>query len=78
MSINFNSPLPEIEWKKSMLMLSYSAAVSILEPKLDNTVFKAESSILGYDLIRRDRNRHLHVLLDMIFAKTLKTLCIMR
>ena len=78
MSINFNSPLPEIERKKSMLMLFYSAAVSILEPKLDNTVFRAESSILGYDLIRRDRNRHLHVLLDMIFAKTLKTFYIMR
>ena len=41
-----------------MPMLSYPAAIGILESNLDRTVFKPASSILCYDLIKRDRNRH--------------------
>ena len=41
-----------------MPMLSHPATIGILLSNLDRIVFKPASSILCYDWMRRDRNRH--------------------
>ena len=56
--LNINSLLPKIEELRSIAKLTNAAVIGISESKLDKTIFNAEISIEGYDIIRKDRNRN--------------------
>ena len=55
--LNINSLLPKIEELRSIAKSTNAAVIGISESKLDKTIFNAEISIEGYDIIRKDRNR---------------------
>ena len=56
--LNINSLLPKIEELRSIAKSTNAAVIGISESKLDKTIFNAEISIEGYDIIRKDRNRN--------------------
>ena len=56
--MNINSLLPKIDELKSIAKSTNAAVIGISESKLDKTIFNAEISIEGYDIIRKDRNRN--------------------
>ena len=56
--LNVNSILPKIEELRSIAQNTKAAVIGISESKLDKTVFDSEVAIEGYDLLRKDRNRH--------------------
>ena len=75
--LNINSLLLKIDELRSIAKTTRAAIIGISESKLDKTVFNSEVAIEGYDLIRKDRNRHggvLHVILETIFGITLNRL----
>ena len=56
--LNINSILPKIEELREIAKLSKATIIGISESKLDEHVLDGEISIVGYKLIRADRNRH--------------------
>ena len=55
--VNINSLLKHVDELRLMLPNSKIGVLAINESKIDSTVTESEISILGYNLLRRDRNR---------------------
>ena len=55
--LNINSLLPKIDEVRDIIRQSKPAVFGISESKLDNTVADSEINVLGYSLIRVDRDR---------------------
>ena len=55
--LNINSLLPKIDEVRHIIRQSKPAVFGISESKLDNTVADSEINVLGYSLIRVDRDR---------------------
>ena len=56
--LNVNSLLPKIDEVRKIAKCSNASVLGITETKLDQSIHNEEISIDGYNLIRKDRNRH--------------------
>ena len=56
--LNINSILPKIDELRQIVKTTNAAIIGITESKLDSAIFDTEISIEGYNIIRKDRNRH--------------------
>ena len=56
--VNINSVLPKIEEIRYIARSVNLSVIGLSESKLDNSVNDNEISIPGYDILRKDRNRH--------------------
>ena len=56
--LNINSILPKIYKLQQIVKTTNAAIIGITESKLDSAIFDTEISIEGYNIIRKDRNRH--------------------
>ena len=56
--LNINSLLPKIDELRTVARDTKSAIIALTESKLDATIFDSEISISGYNVLRKDRNRH--------------------
>ena len=56
--LNINSILPKIDELRQIVKTTNAAIIGITESKLDSATFDPEISIEGYNIIRKDRNRH--------------------
>ena len=56
--LNINSLLPKIDELRTIARDTKAAIIALTESKLDATIFDSEISISGYNVLRKDRNRH--------------------
>ena len=56
--VNINSILPKIEELRHIARLTKISVIGISESKIDSSVNDEEISIPGFEIIRKDRNRH--------------------
>jgi hypothetical protein len=56
--LNVNSLLPKVDELRTIAKTTNAALIGITESKLDDSISDSEITIVGYDLLRKDRNRH--------------------
>ena len=56
--LNINSLLPKVDELRNIAEKTRASVIGITESKLDSSIFDSEINIAGYDVLRKDRNRH--------------------
>ena len=56
--VNINSLLPKIDELRDFITKNNIAVLGVTETKLDASISNNELEIVGYELLRCDRNRH--------------------
>ena len=57
-NLNINSLLKYIDVLREIMVSTPFDILSINETKIDHTVPDSEISVAGYNIVRKDRNRH--------------------